>query len=251
MKKSMYAGMLYLVVAFLIIGMAACGSDDASDIMDDILPSTRARVIHLSPDTAEVDVDFELIEVQETIVGLTYKEASPYTEVSTGTSEVTFKNASGANLITLDDPDFDSDNYNTVYLVNLSTSLQIIQSEDDRSANTAMAKVRFVHACVDCPAVDLKKDLPSEEALFENDAFREITDYALVTPGNYSFVITETGNTVDAIAAFNSINLEEGKIYTIVVLGTFDDTDEYAFGARIYEDSNGGAGWADLTLTSN
>lgn len=250
MKKSKCYAMLYSVVVFLMIGLAAC-SDDVSDVLDDILPSTRARVIHLSPDTAEVDVEYELTEVQETIVGLTYKEASPYTEVSTGTSEVNFKNASGTNLITLDDPDFDSDNYNTVYLVNLSDSLQVIQSEDDRSANTAMAKVRFVHACVDCPSVDVKKDFPSEEALFANDSFREITDYALVTPGNYSFVITEAGNTVDAVATFDPISLEEDKIYTIVLLGTFDDTDDYAFGVRIYEDSNGGTGWADLTLTGN
>lgn len=250
MKKSKCYAMLYSVVAFLMIGLAAC-SDDVSDVLNDILPSTRARVIHLSPDTAEVDVEYELTEVQETIVGLTYKEASPYIEVSTGTSEVNFKNANGANLITLDDPDFDSYDYNTVYLVNLSTSLQVIQSEDSRSANTSMAKVRFVHACVDCPAVDLKKDFPSEEALFVNDAFREITDYALATPGNYSFVITETGNTVDALATFNPVNLEEGKIYTIVVLGTFDDTDDYAFGVRIYDDTNGGAGWADLALTGN
>jgi hypothetical protein len=114
-----------------------------------------------------------------------------------------------------------------------------------------MATVRFVHACVDCPAVDVKKDFPSEEALFSNDSFREITDYALATPGNYSFVITEAGNTVDAVATFDPINLEEGKIYTIVLLGTFDDTDDYAFGVRIYDDTNGGTGWADLTLTGN
>ena len=251
MKKSKLYGMVYLVVAFLLIGMAGCSDDDASDVLDDILPSTRARVIHLSPDTAEVDVEFELLEVEDTIVGLTYKEASPYIEVSTGTSEVHFKNASGANLITLDDPDFDSDDYNTVYLVNLSDSLQVIQSEDNRSAHTDMAKVRLVHACVDCPAVDVKKDSPSEEALFANDSFREITDYALVTPGNYSFVITEAGDTVDTVATFAPVNLEERKIYTIVVLGTLDDTDDYAFGVRIYDDTNGSAGWADLTLTDN
>jgi hypothetical protein len=225
--------------------MAACSDDDVEDLAEEILPSTRARVIHLSPDTPEVDVDFELIEIQGTIVGLSYKEASPYNEVSTSTSEVTFRDASGNEIASLDDPDFDHDDYNTVYLVNLSDSLQIIRSQDNRSTSASMAKVRFVHACADCSAVDVKKDLPSEEALFENDAFREITDYALATPGNYAFAITEAGNTVDALATFTPVTLAKNGIYTIVLFGTIDETDDHDFGIRVYEDSGSGTEWAE------
>jgi hypothetical protein len=69
------------------------------DLVEEILPSTNVRAIHLSPDAPEVDIDYELIEVQETIVGLAYKEASPYTEVSTGTVKVTFKRASDGEVL--------------------------------------------------------------------------------------------------------------------------------------------------------
>ena len=91
-QKRSFMNFQVLLAFFLMLGvLAACSSDDVENIVEEILPDTKVRAIHLSPDAPEVDIDYELVEVQETIVGLAYKEASPYTEVSTGTVKVTFK----------------------------------------------------------------------------------------------------------------------------------------------------------------
>lgn len=246
MKKKIYHVRRIMIMATFSIALLACGSDDLD--LDIGTSSTRVRSINLSPDTPEVDVEYELIGAHEVFVGLNYKEATEYSDVKTGTT-VRFKNPRGDEIARLDDPDFDRDEFNTVYLVNLSGNLQIIQSEDNRHGNSSSAKVRFVHACADAPALDVKADSPSGTTLFADDAFRRISDYVLVDPGDYHFVITEAGNNVDALAIFEPVTLSANKIYTLIALGTLDDTDSYGFGATIYDETGDGSESTDLTLT--
>jgi hypothetical protein len=234
-----------MIMATFSIALFACSSDDLD--LDIGTSSTRVRTINLSPDTPEVDVIYELVGAYEVFVGLNYKEATEYSEVRTRTT-VTFRNPRGDEIAKLDDPDFDRDEYNTVYLVNLSGNLQIIQSEDSRHGNSSSAKVRFVHACADAPAVDVKTDSPFGTTLFADDAFRRISDYVLVDPGDYHFVITEAGNNVDALAIFEPVTLSANKIYTLIALGTLDDTDSYGFGATIYDETGDGNESIDLTI---
>lgn len=249
MKVAIYRFYVLFTVIFLLVGLLACSSSDVEEIVEDILPTTNVRAIHLSPDAPEVDIDYELIEVQETVVGLNYKEATAYTEVSTGVAKVTFKLASnGQEVASLENPNFSADNDNTVYAVNLAASLEFIQSEEDRTTDPAKAKVRFVHASPDAPAVDIKTDAPDGTAVFSNASFKDITNYVLVDPGDYTFVVTQAGNDTDAVVTFEPITLAADQIYTVVALGTLDDTDAFDFGVRAFIDTGNGNTFADLTI---
>ena len=249
-QKRSFMNFQVLLAFFLMLGvLAACGSDDVENIVEEILPDTKVRAIHLSPDAPEVDIDYELVEVQETIVGLAYKEASPYTEVSTGTVKVTFKRASdGEELGGIEDPVFASDIDNTVYAVNFAANLEFIQSEDDRTGDADNATVRFVHAAPDAPQVDVKTDAADGSAVFSGAAFKDITDYTTVPPGDYVFVVTAAGDTENAVVTFESVTLDAGGQYTIVALGTLDADDDYDFGVRVFIDSGNGDSFVDLTI---
>lgn len=249
MQKRSFMNFQVLLAFFLMLGvLAACGSDDVENIVEEILPDTKVRAIHLSPDAPEVDIDYELVEVQETIVGLAYKEASPYTEVSTGTVKVTFKASDGEVLGSIEDPVFASDIDNTVYAVNLAANLEFIQSEDDRTGDADNATVRFVHAAPDAPQVDVKTDAADGSAVFSGAAFKDITDYTTVPPGDYVFVVTAAGDTENAVVTFESVTLDAGGQYTIVALGTLDADDDYDFGVRVFIDSGNGDSFVDLTI---
>ena len=237
-----------LVALGLLIAMSACTSSDAEKIVEEILPTTMARVIHLSPDAPEVDIDFELIEVEQTIVGLGYGEASAYTEISSGITKVVIKDANGQEVTTVDDPVFAIDIDNTVYAVNLLANIEVIQSEDDRSNDPDKAKVRFVHASPDAPAVDVRTGSPAGAPVFANAAFKDISDYVLVDPGDYTFVVTQAGNDVDAVVTFDPVALEANKIYTVIAIGTLDDTDAYDFGVRVFDDTGSGNAFTDLVV---
>jgi len=248
-QKRSFMNFQVLLAFFLMLGvLAACSSDDAENIVEEILPDTKVRAIHLSPDAPEVDIDYELVEVQETIVGLAYKEASPYTEVSTGTVKVTFKASDGEVLGSIEDPVFASDIDNTVYAVNLAANLEFIQSEDDRTGDADNATVRFVHAAPDAPQVDVKTDAADGSAVFSGAAFKDITDYTTVPPGDYVFVVTAAGDTENAVVTFESVTLDAGGQYTIVALGTLDADDDYDFGVRVFIDSGNGDSFVDLTI---
>ncbi len=241
-----FAFILFALMTFAFFG---CGSssDTVSDIIDEVAPAANVRVIHLSPDTPEVDVDFELIEVEQTIVGLEYKEASPYTETSTVIEEVVFKRGSDdQELGRLEDPGFASDVDNTVYAVNLAAALEFIQSDDDRSSDANKAKVRVVHAAPDVPAIDVNIKTADQEVLKLFGIFKDITDYALIDPGEYFLVVIEVGNNSTDELTFGPVSLEAGNVYTAVALGTEDDSDAYDLGVRVFKDSGSGNTFVDL-----
>lgn len=252
-KKSAFRFVVTLFACMLLFYLAACSSDDAEDIAEEVLPSTMARTIHLSPDAPEVDVDYELIEVQSTVVGLNYGDASTYSEVSSGTTRVAVRQASNdEEVASFEGFLFASDVDNTVYIVNLVSDLEFILSNDDRTRDDDNAKVRFVHAAPDAPAVDVKTDAPDGPAVFSDAEFKDITEYTAVAPGDYTFVVTAAGEEGSAVATFQPVTLDAGRIYTVVALGTLDDGDDgdpnFVFGVRVYVDSGDGDSFVDLEL---
>jgi hypothetical protein len=248
MKKVLCSISGVFAAVAMLVAMSACSSSDAERIVEEILPTTMARVIHLSPDAPEVDIDFELIEVQQSIVGLNYGEASAYTEISSGIAKVIVKDTNGQEVVTVDNPVFASDIDNTVYAVNLLANIEVIQSEDDRSTDPAKAKVRFVHASPDAPAVDVKTGSAAGAPVFANAAFKDISDYVLVDPGDYTFVVTQAGDNVNAVVTFAPATLEADKIYTVIAIGTLEDTDLFDFGVRVFDDTGSGNAFVDLTV---
>lgn len=250
MKNKAFSQILTLLVPFLLLGLlSACSSSDAEKIVEDVLPTTMVRAIHLSPDAPEVDIDYVVIETQDSVVGLGYKEASPYTEVSTGVTKVVLKRGSdGEELGSIDQPLFASDVDNTVYAVNIAANLEFIQSEDDRLRDDDNAKVRLVHAAPDAPAVDVKTNTPDGTAVFSGATFKDVTEYTAVPPGAYTFVITPAGDTENAVVTFEPATLDAGTIYTVVALGTLDEEDAYDFGVRVFVDSGVGNTFVDLVI---
>jgi len=178
-----------------------------------------------------------------------FLNAVHYTEVSTGTTKVTFKRASDGEVIaSYEDFVFASDIDHTVYAVNFASSLEFIDSGDDRTGDADNATVRFVHAAPDAPQVDIKTDAADGSAVFSGAAFKDITDYTTVPPGDYVFVVTAAGDTENAVVTFESVTLDAGVQYTIVALGTLDAEDDYDFGVRVFVDSGDGDSFVDLTI---
>jgi hypothetical protein len=130
------------------------------------------------------------------------------------------------------------------------STIEVIQSEDDRSTDPAKAKFRFVHASPDAPAVDVRTDSPAGAPVFANAAFKDITDYVLVDPGAYTFVVTQAGDNINAVVTFDPATLEAGKVYTVIAIGTLNDTDAFDFGVRVFDDTGSGDAFVDLTVAA-
>lgn len=107
----------------MVVAMSACSSCGAEKIVEEILPTTMAGVIHLSSDAPELDIDFELIEVEQTIFGLSHSEDSAYTKISSGIDRETIKDTNVQKVATVDNFVLVIDIDNTVYTENLLANM--------------------------------------------------------------------------------------------------------------------------------
>jgi hypothetical protein len=52
------------------------------------------------------------------------------------------------------------------------------------------------------------------------------------------------------VVTFAPVTLDAGTIYTVVALGTLDDTDDIDFGVPVFVDSGNGDAFVDFTAVS-
>ncbi|GEM_PF-156337 len=210
-------------------------------------PKAKIRVIHTSYDASAVDVRLDDVV---TMAALNYGNATTYTMVNSGLRNFVLTPAGAASPEILSvDLMFQKNFEYTIFALDQLTLINAVSVVDLRSADAAMAKVRFVHALPDAPAVDVKSGSGASTAIFANAAFKDVTDYALLTPGGYSFVITGAGTT-DELVVYNSTSLVAGGVYTIVVYGTFNSGDATPMVARVFNDKLNGNTSTDLVAAT-
>ncbi|MBD3256984.1 DUF4397 domain-containing protein [candidate division GN15 bacterium] len=218
------------------------------DLVPAPVPMANVRVIHTSYDAPNVDVQ---VDGTGALSNLAYGAASDYTMVEAGTRNVTVTETGtttpafiDANLPLTANTDY------TVFAVGAAASIEAIFDTDVRTPDPSMAKLRFVHASPDAPAVDIKLNDGNGAAVFANADFKDITDYTSVSSGSYTFAVTATGDT-NAVVIFEPVAVQAGVVYTVVAHGTLDATDAYPFAVRVFVDNDPGSNFVDLTAETS
>jgi hypothetical protein len=237
-----------LVVLSLVAFVFLMGCSDDSD--NTVGPaagssSSKVRVIHASYDAPGVDIS---VDGTVAISNLAFGESSGYAEVGAGLRSivVTPTGATTPEVISADVPVEATKEY-TVLAVNNLANIEPILTEDLRASVGNKAKIRFVHASPDAPAVDIKLNSGSGPAVFSDVQFKEFSAYAEVDAGSYQFVVTATGATAEVVV-FDPITVQNGIVYTVVALGTLDNTDAFPFTVRVFVDNDQGAASVDLAV---
>lgn len=95
-------------------------------------------------------------------------------------------------------------------------NVQVLTLTDDLSAPPAgMAKVRFVHASPNAPAVDV--GVAGGATLFSNIAYKSASSYTTVAAGTVNLQVTPTGTSNVVLTL--PVNLNSGTVYTIYAVG--------------------------------
>ncbi|MEO8766697.1 MAG: DUF4397 domain-containing protein [Ginsengibacter sp.] len=93
---------------------------------------------------------------------------------------------------------------------------------DSLSSTTGQAFVRYVNGITDSTALPLVTISSNGTDVFNTNApFSSVSDFKGITPGNVSVKV----NNESAINATRTITLEQGKIYTVLFVGTPGQTD--------------------------
>jgi len=240
-KKSITAIFLTALAAMTVIG---CSDDDSNPVLS---PSatTSVRVIHTSYDAPAVDI---AVDGAKAITSLSYGISSGYAEIGAGMRQIDVTPAGATSPVVIGASlDFNVDQSYTVYAVNNLDNITAVVSVDDRTSLSDKARIRFLHASPDAPAVDIRLNDGNGAAVFGNAAFTDISDYVPVNGGTYTFAVTAAGQN-DALLIFDPITVADGGVYTVVAHGSFDNSDSYPFAVRVFVDNDPGDQFVDMSF---
>lgn len=201
---------LVALVAVLVGGVVGCGDDD------DNTPPQKAqvRVAHLSPDAPNVDVRVDGTKV---LSDVPFRAVSDYLELAAGSHRILVTQVNTTTPAVIDaNVSVEGGKSYTVAATGLVAGIQALVLVDDRSPASGQAKVRFVHASPDAPAVDVA--VRNGSILFPNVAFRGFLGYGSVPPGTYDLDVRLAGRS-DVALPVDGVSLQAGRNYTVFAVG--------------------------------
>jgi hypothetical protein len=179
----------------------------------------RVRVVHASPDAPAVDV---LVEGGRAVTDIEFREVTSYAPLRAGQYDVEVVPAgldapavidlTGSDAVNL----FYNRDYTVVAVGRLDSIEPLLLVDDNRPLPWSLARVRFVHASPDAPAVDIA--VRSGPVLFANVAFKGVGDYVEVPADTYDLEVRPAGSP-DAVLTVPGVALQPGTTYTIFATG--------------------------------
>jgi hypothetical protein len=240
LTRSKFFSLILLSLGLIIVGC----SDDESTPMDPVTGTASIRVIHTSYDAPNVDVK---ANGAAAISDLAYGQSSGYATLDARSTNIMVTPA-GADVPVVIDADviLEENKEYTAIAAGPLVAITPVVAEDNRSAVSDMAKIRFAHMSPDAPAVDIKLNDGNGAVVFGNAAFKDVADYITVDGGTYTFAVTATGST-DEVVIYDPVTVTNGTVYTVIAHGTLNNTDNYPFAARVFVDNGSGDAYVDLT----
>ncbi len=245
MRSNLFSkGALAAVIAAPLV-LVGCGGDSITGASPSEAGSTLVRVAHLSPDAPAVDV---LVNGARVVSGAAFGDATGYLALPAGSARIQVVPAGADAPVVIDATlDLADGAAYTVAATGLlgANDLRPLVLIDDLSARGDRAKVRFVHASPDAPAVDIGtaggalvggadpaivpspgQPGPSQgsqtgvqsQVLFANVAFREFRGYVPVAGGSYDLQVRPAGSSAVALSV-PDVAVSNGRSYTIFAIG--------------------------------
>ena len=208
--KTLTRRMAVLATAAAPLALVACSSESPAS------PSAgtaQVRVAHLSPDAPAVDV---YVDGTRAVSGAAFRDVTGYLTVPAGSASIRVTPAGATSPAVIDATvTLGAGRSYTVAATGLLAAIQPLVLEDDRGT-TGQAKVRFVHASPDAPAVDIA--VTGGPVLFTNVPFRQGTGYPEVAPSTYDLEARPAGSAAVALKV-QDVALNARTNYTIFAVG--------------------------------
>src|SRR5690606_16073219 len=145
-----------------------------------------------------------------------YSTYFDYGRFYTGERNFSFKLGNAANSLLDTLVEFEADKAYSFFISEAEDGFVPVIVEDEiESPAQGKALIRLINLSPDAPEVTLLMD-EDEEAVFENQAFREISDFVEVAAGRVDLQLNDAADNQSLVTAQN-INIREGRIYTLVV----------------------------------
>jgi len=206
----------FALAAVAVVLAAGCAKNDDNQVNT---PISTFAVYHVSPDAPKLQFKLNGTNINTDSVG--YGAYGYYVNAYAGSREISSyqKDVKKTTITTT----LEEGKIYSVWLAGPWATSEFVVLED-KLVNPALGKagIRFVNMSVGAPALDLVTSTGT--AVVSNKAYKENSDFTSIDGNqNYNFVIRANGSTVDKVL-LPSVNLQSGKIYTIVAKGFYTGT---------------------------
>ena len=224
----------FMVVAFAAaIGVLAVFSAASAQTANE----ARIRVLHASPDAPAVDI---FLDGQKAVTNLAFDSITDYVNVPAGEHTVkVFAAPSDGNGTAVIDATVTlsaSTDYTIAAVGKLSEIAPLVLMDDNKAPAEGQAKLRFVHASPDAPAVDIFAE--GAGVVVPNAAFKDASGYLNLAAGTYNLQVRAAGTETVALN-LPGITLEKGNVYTAFAVGLLQG--QPALKAKLVVDATGAA----------
>jgi len=219
------------VLGLGVSGLAGVAAQDATPTPPKIACATAlgigdagsacVNILHASPDAPGVDI---LVNDKVAVENLEFGKATGYVALPAGDHNVkVVPHGEAADKAVIDaDVTLDADQAYEVLAVGKVADIAPAIFPVDLAAleSTTDAAVRVIHASPDAPGVDIAPD--GADPLVTNLEFPKDSGYLTVPAGEVDLEVRPTG-TKDVALQLDPIELEAGKVYSVVAIGTLAD----------------------------
>ena len=187
-------------------------------------PAAGLMAFNLSPDSTSIGFSIGGSKLTSSPLGFT-EYTGKYLGVSPGTQDVSVIDfTSGAQLATTNQLFADSAYYSAFFVGTTGNYKNIIVKDnfDSLSSTSGQAYVRYVNAVTDSslkPNVTIASN--GTNVFDTTSTFSTVSEFKGITPGN----ITVNVNAETSVNSSRTITVDQGKIYTILLVGSPTATD--------------------------
>jgi len=181
----------------------------------------RVRAVHASPDAPNVDV---LVDGSVAFADAPFTGVTGYATLPADTYNVQVVPAGmmgpvviDANLALASGVDY------SVVAVGQLADIAPLVLIDDNTLDPANARVRFVHASPNAPAVDIAL-AGGGAVLFDDFSFTDASSYLSVAPGAYDLEVRLAGS-MDVVLSLGEVSLSGNTVYSVFAMGLVGDDD--------------------------
>ncbi len=211
------------------IAAALAGTLTAAAIAD--IPA-NVRVIHASPDAPNVDV---FANGGLAFSNLAFGQATDYAALPGGDYNFQVTPFGQMNPVVIDaDASLMGGTDYSIVAVDTLANIAPLVLVDDNTLDPDQARVRFVHASPDAPAVDIAV-AGGGPVLFSDISFTNVGDYLSLDAGTYDLEVRVAG-TDNVVLDLAGITLDAGTVYSVFAMG-FAGGMEPGLQAVIFQDA--------------
>lgn len=219
-----------IVFALFTCGFSSCGKGGNASSVG---LNTGIQIVNLSSDIQALYLYQHFIRYSASTY--TYPNSSGYFYLSTLEPPLQLKTATLSPVTLLQfDSTLKANSKYTLFVTGLRKDSTIANSFiiSDNTSLPALGKgkVRFVHASVSSPALDLRAN---DTLVVRGVSFNKVSNYVEMPAGSYNFTITKTTTPKVIEKTLTNITIQDGRAYTIYTLGVVGRADSLAFGAGV------------------